>query len=153
MITTVRWSRKGSLWEMASQRIAAVPGGCWLWLGTIQVGGYGRLDTKAFGPRMAHRIMYELVHGPIPGGLQLDHLCRNRGCVNPDHLEPVTPRENLMRSPLTRARQNADKTHCNRGHEFNDSNTRLSPAGTKVCRPCMKMHSRAAYERKKAGGH
>lgn len=73
------------------------PGGCWLWIGTINGAGYGtfRLNGETIG---AHRAVYEHVVGPIPAGLHIDHLCRVRNCVNPEHLEPVTPSENIRRA-------------------------------------------------------
>ena len=92
------------------------PGGCWLW--TASQNGYGYGKFKAPHAFVAsHRYAYELLVGPIPDGLQIDHLCRNRACVNPAHLEPVTQRVNLMRGN-TLASINARKTHCIRGHEF-----------------------------------
>lgn len=75
------------------QLIDRTSGGCWMWLGRVGTDGYGR-----FGHDPAHRRIYQLFCGPIPSGLQLDHLCRTRLCVNPDHLEPVTASENLKRS-------------------------------------------------------
>lgn len=73
-----------------------IPYGCWDWTGTKTDDGYGRVHTDA-GMRVAHRVIYELLVGEIPEGHDLDHLCRNRACCNPQHLEPVTRRENLLR--------------------------------------------------------
>lgn len=103
--------------------------GCWIYTGPISQGGYGRL-----GKEYAHRIMYEAIHGEIPPGLDIDHLCRNRRCCNPQHLEAVTRRENLLRGMGWTA-INARKTHCKRGHEFTDENTRHDGRG-RQCRAC-----------------
>ncbi|OGR27289.1 MAG: hypothetical protein A2139_07850 [Desulfobacca sp. RBG_16_60_12] len=82
-------------------RLQPHPGtGCWLWQGEINRNGYGRVWVN--GKRlMAHRVTYEAFHGPIAPGLVLDHLCKNRQCCNPDHLEPVTVRENTIRGDAT----------------------------------------------------
>lgn len=85
-------------------RVRVTSSGCWEWPGN-QRGGYGRIETKVAGKRRrpaAHRVFYEEFVGPIPDGLSIDHLCRNRACVNPDHLEPVSMRENLLRKSLPR---------------------------------------------------
>lgn len=93
--------------------------------------------------RLAHRVAYEQARGPIPEGLELDHLCRNRACVNPDHLEPVTHRENLLRADTFAARH-AAQTHCVNGHEFTPDNTyiRTRPEGGRECRACRKARNR-----------
>mgnify|MGYP001609562296 CR=1 FL=1 len=94
--------------------------GCWVWLDNYNPAGYGGMRrSKSTGGEyvFAHRAMYELLIGPIPPGLVIDHLCRNRGCVNPAHLEPVTMRENVLRG-VGVAAENAAKTHCDHGHEF-----------------------------------
>ncbi len=90
--------------------------------------------------KKAHRVVWLLNRGPIPEGLDLDHLCRNTRCCNPVHLEPVTRSENLRRSPLMD--NNSMKTHCLRGHEFTEDNTRVRPNGHRTCKECMRMHVR-----------
>lgn len=103
---------------------------CWLWTAGKNSGGYG--VTYASGRAMvAHRWAYESEVGPIPAGLQLDHLCRVRHCVNPAHLEPVTIRENVLRGVGLSA-HNARKTHCPRGHEYD----RQYRDGVRRCRKC-----------------
>ena len=116
------------------------PGGCWLWTSTMIPDGYGsfRIGSRVDGTRrrvLAHRFAYELLVGPIPEGLTLDHLCRVRRCVNPVHLEPVTGRVNTLRgeNPLAK---NARKTHCPQGHPYDLLNTYTDPAGRRHCRTC-----------------
>ena len=104
--------------------------GCWLWTATIDRGGYGR-----FRLFRAHRIAYALTHGSVPDGLTIDHLCRNRACVNPAHLEPVTKAVNTMRGKSDAA-LNATKTHCVRGHAFSVENTYVNAQGHRTCRAC-----------------
>jgi len=118
---------------------------CWEWRGQKLWSGYGRFFVWApggGGKRPAHRVAYELFIGPVPAGLDLDHLCRNRGCVNPDHLEPVTRRTNLLRGNTIPARK-ARQTHCCRGHEFNAANTKLRPNGTRFCLRCYDLRNPA----------
>lgn len=110
--------------------------GCWLWTACINTSGYAGLwwDGKK---REAHRVVYELAVGPVPAGLQLDHLCRVRSCVNPEHLEPVTPKENVHRGMGT-AGIHFRKTHCVNGHKFDELNTRKTKEGWRVCRACKR---------------
>lgn len=117
---------------------------CWEW-NTWSDHGYGifRLNNKR---HRAHRIAYTLLMGPIPDGLQLDHLCRNRGCVNPEHVEPVTLRENVLRGYGTTALHRR-KTHCARGHEFTPENTRPHRGGRR-CLQCQLIGNREARARK-----
>jgi hypothetical protein len=124
------------------------PAECWEWTAARFVRGdrnYGpQYGAFSVGGRMrqAHRVAYELTVGPIPAGMTLDHLCRNKGCVNPHHLEPVTNRENILRGDGETAR-NARKTHCKRGHEFTTENTYIVPSsGGRVCRTCRDAYNR-----------
>ena len=95
---------------------------CWLWTGTLGPGGYGRLRHSELRKSVAaHRFAYELLVGPIPEGLQIDHLCRVHGCVNPAHLEPVTGKENQHRG-FSFAGINHRKTHCPRNHPLSGEN-------------------------------
>jgi len=112
---------------------------CWLWTGMDNGHGYGLLKVNR-RKLMAHRLVYQMLAGPIPEGLQIDHLCRVHRCVNPAHLEPVTCRENLLRGETFQA-ANAAKTHCIRDHEFTPENTRLVPGG-RACRTCERDYGR-----------
>jgi hypothetical protein len=115
----------------------SAPGGCWEWTGTKFPHGYGKL-TLAKRSLYPHRVSYEIHKGRIPKGLHIDHLCRNRGCCNPEHLEAVTCRENIMRSPIAAAAINARKTHCDSGHEFTAENTGHYRGG-RYCRTCARV--------------
>ena len=119
-------------------------GPCWMWTAWTTPAGYGQfgLDYKKVG---AHRVAYELLVGPIPEGLYIDHLCRNPSCVNPSHLEPVTPGENVRRGDGTRGHR---KTHCKHGHEFTIANSYIDSYGHWNCRTC----SREKMRRRRAEG-
>jgi hypothetical protein len=114
--------------------------GCWVWQRYIHAEGYGYLSATVAGkPRWitAHRYAYLTFVGPIAAGLQLDHLCRNRACCNPLHLEPVRARTNVMRSPIAPAALNARKTHCPQGHAYDEANTIHQRQGGRLCRTCQ----------------
>ena len=114
---------------------------CWLWVGGRDGDGYGEL--KAGRKKiMAHRFAYEILVGPIPDSLTLDHLCRVRVCVNPDHLEPVTSVINVMRGESPWA-INARKTHCVRGHLLEGSNLCERKDGRRECRTCTRQRHAA----------
>jgi hypothetical protein len=118
--------------------------GCWLWKGAATSAGYGEIHVPGRGGRLAHRFLYEMLRGPIPDGLQLDHLCRVRCCVNPDHLEPVTCRDNLRRSPLVarmRGESQRNKTHCPAGHPYDATNTYWY-RNRRNCRECSRIRRR-----------
>ena len=123
---------------------------CWNWNRCKTVAGYGVL--KLNGKQVyAHRLMYEKTGLKIPLELELDHLCRNPGCVNPDHLEAVTHRENLLRSPIQVAAINTKKTHCIRGHEFaTHSVTKNGRRRCIVCRKTNKWWLDPLYKKQKA---
>ena len=110
-------------------------GPCWMWTGALSADGYGRW-WKDGRNRPTHIFVYEDLVGPVPAGLQLDHLCRVRACCNPKHLEPVTCRENLLRGD-TFAACNAVKTHCPRGHTYTPENTRTY-GRSRQCVACQK---------------
>lgn len=120
--------------------------GCWTWKGWSTREGYGQIwDGRCV---MAHRWSYENLVAPIPPGLVIDHLCRNPSCVNPDHLEPVTNRENGMRG-LTP--YGVLRTTCVRGHDVTDpSNVRVTSQGKKQCRACDRIRSQNQRDRAKA---
>lgn len=116
--------------------------GCWLWTGALDTGGYGRFNIGGEVLDCAHRVSFKLFKGKIPDGYDIDHLCRVRCCVNPDHLEAVTRRENLRRSSIVSSTIKANQTHCIYGHEFTASNVWLNAKGHRVCKKCKNRHIR-----------
>ena len=130
-------------------RIRQADNGCIEWTGWTNGDGYGQMYEEGHHGRITriHRWSYEQFVGPIPDGMQIDHLCRNRPCVRPSHLEPVTSRENTLRGEGIAARR-AAQTHCKRGHEFTPENTRVDGT-SRVCRACARLrwHERKARVR------
>lgn len=117
---------------------------CWLWTGALDISGYGRFRVGSHSDgtrteRKAHRWAYEFFDGPISAGMLVDHLCRNRKCVNPTHLRLVTPRQNVLENSIGTAATNAQKTFCLRGHELSSNNVYLTPSGARQCRECSRQ--------------
>lgn len=121
--------------------------GCWVWTGcldgyhrTRNHGGYGQFYVQ-HRQWKSHRFAYEFLVGPVPLGLNLDHLCRNRACCNPAHLEPVTQKENVRRGVGMSSQISKAKTHCKRGHELTPENTYLAPCGDgRRCWTCIRAY-------------
>jgi len=125
------------------ERVEVDESGCWLWRLAKTRNGYGRakLEQRAY---MAHRLAYVARHGSIPPGLHIDHLCRVRHCVNPDHLEAVTCQVNTLRGETLPA-ANARKTHCPKGHEYTPANTRYGHKRKRACRTCDRLRMQVRY--------
>lgn len=158
-----RWKRHGSTDSLTPRRGLPIAerffsrvdasGVCWEWTGSL-LDGYGVFQTTKRRTRSAHRWSYEHLVGPVPAGLELDHLCRNRRCVDPNHLEPVPQRVNTMRgSGITAV--NARKTHCVNGHPFEGDNImwQRRKDGTisgRSCRTCHRARTRVSVAKWKA---
>lgn len=124
-------------------------GRCWIWTGYLRDDGYAPICVRTEGrprTRPAHVLAWELVNGPVPKGLELDHLCRNHACCNPAHLEPVTRRENVLRGQNLTAMK-ARQTHCIHGHPFDEANTYRKANGARGCRACGREHKQRARAR------
>lgn len=125
--------------------------GCWPWGGPRNNYGYGKIRNSGGAPGekvfMAHRVAYEVFVGPIPAGLEIDHLCRTRHCVNPSHMEPVTPKENWRRglSPTAIA---ARRQTCPKGHPLSGDNLYVYPHGGRCCRTCQRAAAREIDRRR-----
>lgn len=116
--------------------------GCHLWTARLDRDGYGMHKVGKPNVFRAHRVAYMLAHGPIPTDQQLDHLCRNRACVNPDHLEPVTTLVNTRRS------ERVASMYCPNGHPRSTANVRVNRDGARSCRPCHRAAARRYRARK-----
>jgi len=126
-------------------------GDCWLWTAGLRLGyGQFRRTHDRGNPAVAHRYAYEITKGQIPAGMQLDHLCRNRACVNPDHLEPVSQRVNMLRGLQSRLANGMDDK-CAHGHRYTPENTYRNPsrASDIRCRECSRIRDRARRSEKR----
>lgn len=133
--------------ERALARFTIDESGCWLWSGSRGDGGYAKLSVNNKNV-FVHRFIYQNLVGPIPEGLELDHVrargCTHRHCINPDHLEPVTSSQNTQRGKSMIRHE-----LCVNGHPFDDDNTYVSPRGFRVCRACLKARSSNVYQAKR----
>lgn len=127
-------SRQGWSQERFWQRVEKTSE-CWIWRGSLTRQGYGQFGYAPGKTGRAHKLAWEWQNGSVPEGLVLDHLCRNRACVRPEHLEPVTPRTNALRG-IGPTAINSRKRFCNQGHEFTAENTMRGSKGERICRVC-----------------
>jgi hypothetical protein len=113
---------------------------CWPWTAAVMPTGYGIFGVAGTS-RLAHRIAFELARGPIPTGMVLDHLCRNRACCNPEHMEPVTQIENVRRG-ISPSAVHRRKTTCPQGHPYSAENTEMRATGRRRCIACRAVENR-----------
>jgi hypothetical protein len=128
--------------------------GCWVWLGYVDKAGYARINIRHKGKRkaaLAHKVAYEYFVCEVPAGLELDHKCRVRCCVNPEHLEPVTRLENVRRGlvPFVSKNRFAGVTQCQRGHPFSGENLGRSKNGRRYCKFCRQVAQKRSEEKKR----
>jgi hypothetical protein len=137
--------RPSSLWELCSTRIEPLPSGCWRWTGCISRAGYGRVRVGGTKGKLwqAHRAVYEHYRGPVADGLELDHLCRNRWCVNPDHVEPVSHVINVRRGE-SRTMVIQRSGTCIRGHDRSTETSYSRKGWVSRCRACRRELRRKA---------
>lgn len=141
-----RWKRRGTTHDITPEvrffsYIQPAPNwdDCWIWMKRLEDTGYARFRVGK-KPYMAHRWSFEFLRVEIPYGLDLDHLCRNSACVNPWHLEPVNDYVNVVVRGTGLTARNARKTHCLRGHPFDEANTYITPKrGRRQCRACGRI--------------
>lgn len=141
-----------SVIDRLEQRIMRDPNsGCWIWTGTLNPYGYGVIVVGKKN-KQAHRLMFELARGPIPDGLVIDHLCRNRCCVNPQHLEPVSAAENTRRARIAGRPEDTrfDDSVCKYGHRLTQDNIFVGKNGYPVCKACKRLAQHKTRARRQA---
>jgi len=135
------------------KKYSSCSGECWLWQGTTDRNGYGYVGVHG-RTIPVHRVVYEFFVGTVPDGLEIDHLCRRRNCINPFHLRPVTHEENMARAigcgqyDRSTAGITSDQTHCSRRHRLTKSNTLVKASGQIICLTCRKDNQKAYQKRK-----
>lgn len=146
------WEAEGARRKLLSRRVVD-EAGCWTsFKNKPAPNGYTVIPVMKV-PRHAHVVMYLLTYGEPGRELEFDHLCRNRACYNPDHVEPVTHQENMRRSPLLGRHDNRPSreiTDCPQGHEYTEENTVWTKKGHRQCRECAKANSKLQYQKRKA---
>ncbi len=148
-----RWLPKAPISDIWARATPEPNSGCWLW--TDYLGkGYGRFGSPPAGHTsvLAHRVFYEILVGPIPEGMTLDHKCRVRCCVNPGHMEPVTMKVNVARG-IGPTAINGRKTECPRGHELSGNNLIVNNRGSRECRECTRARFQRMRLRAKERNH
>lgn len=147
-------ARKLNLKDRLLSRVSLSNSGCWEWTGHLTSTGYSQMTVgsrtdKTRTNTQAHRVSYAVFVGELVDGLQIDHLCRNRKCINPKHLEQVTCAENLRRGNPAWKQQMA-RTHCPKGHEYSESNTYVRKSGGRMCKECSRISCRVRARAKRA---
>lgn len=141
--------RRKTLAERFHEKYEVDARGCWIWTASRTAEGYGKLADGEGRWKRAHRIAYELFVGPVSEGLEIDHLCGQPSCVNPEHLEAVTHRVNLLRGGSFAAKNDA-ATHCPHGHPYDAENTYRGAKGERICLACKRQRGRDYMRRKRA---
>ena len=138
-------------WDRFWSKVDA-SGDCWEWTASVRGAGYGQFNWEPGRIIEAHRAVWELLIGPIPDGMVIDHLCENKLCVNPDHLQVTTQRVNVTRSGLSPSGKATRRTHCPQGHPLSGVNLRMV-AGKRRCKTCDKRRSLEGYYKRKERQH
>lgn len=136
--------------EVLEARSMPIPfSGCMVWLGGLKSFGYGCIWHEGRATTV-HQAAWEILRGPVPDGLELDHICRVPACWNPEHLEPVTHAVNCLRSPIRISLRHAAKTHCPLGHEYAGTNLYVTKVGGRMCLRCTNDRTKARRKRVRA---